>query len=316
MQQRKEIYILRANRKGEWYEIIAPIEWQQFTINQIFKDHWQIPKKLTHDFRMHRRIKINNQPISWDTKIQAGDRIQLHIFYEVNDSVIPDYADIQILYEDDHLIIVNKPSGMDTHPNELGQTGTLANAVSYHFLSNGISATAKHVHRLDRNTTGAVLFAKHPLVGVMLDKMLTERNIKRTYLAVVHGILTKKQGCIDAPIGRDRHHPTKRRVSKNGQDAITHYKVISNNRNENTSLLHLQLDTGRTHQIRVHLSHLNHPLIGDVLYGGKKSKAARQALHAAKISLHHPFTNELIECYAPFLDEPPIFPDDVTNYLP
>jgi 23S rRNA pseudouridine1911/1915/1917 synthase len=159
-----------------------------------------------------------------------------------------------------------------------------------------------------------VLFAKHSFVGAILDKMLEERKIRRTYVAITDGLIAKKKGTINAAIGRDRHHPTKRRVSPTGQSAITHYKVLDTFPNKNRTLIQCQLDTGRTHQIRVHLSNSGHPITGDILYGGKPD-FSRLALHAARLEFIHPFTKENIICFAPFLDRPAIFPDEALDFL-
>ncbi|MGA9225314.1 MAG: RluA family pseudouridine synthase, partial [Mesobacillus sp.] len=135
---------------------------------------------------------------------------------------------------------------------------------------------------------------------------LEDRQIKRTYLALADGIIRQNKGTINQPIGRDRHHPTKRRVSETGQKAITHFKVLERFKQKDLTLLQCSLDTGRTHQIRVHFSHLGHPLAGDSLYEGS-TDFNRQALHAVKLELFHPFTQEKIICHAPFIDQPPIF---------
>ena len=172
---------------------------------------------------------------------------------------------------------------------------------------NGIKTKIRHIHRLDKDTTGVILFAKNALAGALLDRLLENRIIKRTYLALVQGRVKEKKGRIVQPIGRDRHHPTRRIVSSTGQDAITYFEVIKYYSKENLTLIKLELDTGRTHQIRVHMSFMGHPLIGDKLYGGSEARIFRPALHAVKITFVHPITNEAITCIAPFTDNPPIF---------
>jgi 23S rRNA pseudouridine1911/1915/1917 synthase len=299
---------MKLFRKGEWLELWIPHKWNGYTIEYILKDVWGGPNKQIHQLRMENGVMINGEPANWQKKLSSDDKIQIKFFSDQEFGVIPSYYDINILYEDDHLLVVNKPKGIDTHPNEPNETDTLANAVAFYLQSKGESRKIFHIQRLDRNTTGAILFAKHPFIGAILDRMLEERKIKRTYLALTDGILKKKHGTIDSPIGRDRHHPTKRRVSKTGQKAVTHYKLIKILQKQKISLIQCDLDTGRTHQIRVHLSSIGHPISGDTLYGGKPI-FPRQALHAGKLMFIHPLTAENIVCYAPFLDRPPIFPD-------
>lgn len=298
--------MIQSNKKGDWFEIILPAEWEKFTLESLFKDFWQAPKKLVHTYRMEKKVRINGKSPDWTLPLVKGERLQLNLFVEEEMTVVPDYHNVEIIFEDDHLIVFNKPAGMDTHPNEPEQKGTLANAAAFHMQANGEPGRPRHVHRLDRDTTGAVLFAKNALIGAILDKMLEDRHIKRTYLALADGILRQNKGTIDKPIGRDRHHPTRRRVSETGQKAITHFKVLDRFKQKDLTLLQCSLDTGRTHQIRVHFSHLGHPLAGDSLYEGS-TEFNRQALHAVKLELVHPFTQEKIICHAPFIDQPPIF---------
>ncbi|WP_453990780.1 RluA family pseudouridine synthase [Bacillus nitroreducens] len=298
-----------TRKYGEWLEVSVPSSWEGKTIEDVLKNHWVVPKQMLHQLRMEKGTKLNGEFSPWNTPLKVNDRFQIHLFREEEFGVLPEFVpDLHILYEDDHLLIANKPSGMDTHPNEENQLGTLSNAIAYYFQANGLFTKVRHIHRLDRDTTGAVIFAKHKLAAAILDRKLEKREIKRTYIALVHGIIKQKKGTIDAAIGRDRHHPTRRRVSPNGQKAVTKFNVLRTFPNKSLSLVELELLTGRTHQIRVHLSHLGYPLVGDTLYGGKPV-APRQALHAARIQLFHPFTNERISCEAPLIDPPPVLRD-------
>lgn len=299
---------MKTDRKGEWFIVTIPENWQGETLDDLFRKRWNGPKKQIHQIRMDKAILLNGENPNWHAPLNLGDRLQIKFFKQEAFGVTPFYIDVSVLYEDDHLLVVNKPADMDTHPNSPAQVNTLANAVAFYLQSKGEDRKVLHIHRLDRDTTGAVLFAKHSFVGALLDKMLEERKIKRTYLAMVDGIIMKKKGTIDKPIGNDRHHPTRKRVSPTGQTAITHFKVLDTFPKMNQSLVQCHLDTGRTHQIRVHLSSVHHPITGDVLYGGT-STYMRQALHAAKLEFIHPFTGKMIICYAPFLDNPPIFPE-------
>lgn len=291
-----------TNKKGEWLEIIAPNEWVDSTIEAILKDILQIPKGLLHQFRMNQSVLINHKPIPWHKKLCKGDKVMIHLFIKEPFGVVPEYGELSILFEDEHLLIANKQAGIETHPNKKEQQGTLANFVAQHFLMNETECKVRHIHRLDKGTSGAIIFAKHPLIASQLDRMLERREIKRTYIALVEGIIQQKNGFINEPIGKDRHHPTRRRVSNNGQSALTYFKVIDVHQKLNVSMVMLQLQTGRTHQIRVHMSHMGFPIVGDTLYGGKDHLLKRPALHAAHISFIHPITKEEIKCFAPNKD--------------
>ncbi|WP_066316581.1 RluA family pseudouridine synthase [Bacillus sp. FJAT-29814] len=299
--------MLHTSRMGEWFQVIVPNHWQGKTIESLFRDLWEVPKKLTHTYRMEKKVRIDGEAANWGTPLAAGAKLQLRLFEAEETHITPHFQELEILFEDDHVLVLNKPPFINTHPNDPKQeTNTLVNGACFHLLSQGEIRDIRQIHRLDRDTSGAILFAKHAMAGAILDRALVERKIKRTYLALVDGILKQKRGTIQAAIGRDRHHPTRRRVSPTGQAATTHYSVVMEDKQEKLSYVKCWLDTGRTHQIRVHFSHIGHPLLGDTLYGGKPV-VHRQALHAAKLEFTHPFTEEKIVCHAPFKDEPDIF---------
>ncbi|PEP97365.1 RNA pseudouridine synthase [Bacillus wiedmannii] len=291
---------METKKKGEWCEITVPAKWNGISIDSLLKIEWEIPKKLLHQLRMEKGITVNGEQRRWNELLKEGDKLQVHMFMEEEYDVDPEYGELDVVYEDDHVLIVNKPEKMDTHPAEKGGMGTLANLVAFHFQMQGLETKVRHIHRLDKDTTGGVVFAKHRIAGAIMDRLLMERKIKRTYAALVEGKVKGKQGTIDAAIGRDRHHATRRRVSPKGDQAITFYKVEKYFKNQNVTFVTLQLKTGRTHQIRVHMSYHGNPLVGDVLYGGQTQYMSRQALHAMKINFLHPITKEEIEVDVPF----------------
>lgn len=281
--------------------------WSELTIEKLFRELWKAPKKLVHEWRMSKEVTVNGNSVPWSTILNEGDTISIPLLdHAENETVQAADLGISILYEDDVLLIANKPAGMDTHPSQPDEAHSLLNGVAHHLQKTGQTCMIKHIHRLDKDTTGAVLFAKNRLIGSMLDRMLEEREIKRTYLALVEGNIKRDEGEIKEKIGRDRHHATRRRVSPTGQTAVTHYRVLNRDFKKNLTLVSCTLESGRTHQIRVHFSHLNHPLAGDALYGGK-STFPRQALHARKIEFIHPISEEKMIVEAPFIDEPEIF---------
>ncbi|RFU71434.1 RluA family pseudouridine synthase [Peribacillus saganii] len=301
-------------KNGKFLVITTSEGWENLTLESLFKNYWKAPKKLVHEWRMEKAVLVNDTAPSWTVPFEEKSTISIPVFKEEPIEISISNEEIEVLFEDDHLLVVNKPAGMDTHPSHPSDNNTLLNAVAGYIAAKECHYGLKHIHRLDKDTTGAVLFAKHPFAGSLLDRMLEERKIKRTYLALVEGVLTQDNGTINEKIGRDRHHGTRRRVSPSGQQAITHFKVLKRMKDKNLTLIKCSLETGRTHQIRVHLHHIGHPLAGDVLYSGKPV-FPRQALHAAALQLHHPITGEIIKCLAPPLDSPPIFHEDDIKFL-
>lgn len=306
--------LLRTERQGHHLIVQIPPHWNGLTIEHVLQDLWQVPKKIRHEWRMERAILLNNKPVPFHEILKKGDRLSVPVFTGPESNIEPQVMDLSVLFEDDHFLIVNKNAGLATHPNHPDDRNTLLNGVYAYLKEKDPSGSIyiQHVHRLDQDTTGAILFAKHPLAKSMLDRLLAERKVVRTYNAIVTGILEKDAGTIRAKIGRDRHHPTKRRVSKTGKTAITHYRVIGHDRKRKLTLVECRLETGRTHQIRVHFAHMGHPLAGDKLYGGK-SIFPRPALHARTLAFDHPFTGQRVHVKAPYLDQPPIFPDELTR---
>jgi 23S rRNA pseudouridine1911/1915/1917 synthase len=197
---------------------------------------------------------------------------------------------LEILFEDQYLLIVNKPAGMSTIPSREHPTGSLANALIGYYEEIGIRATSHIVTRLDRDTSGIVLIAKHRHVHHLLSKQQKNGNIKRTYEALAEANLVLEEGSIEEPIGRKLDSIIEREVRSDGQYACTHYKVLK--RYKEFTHVELQLKTGRTHQIRVHMSFIGHPLLGDDLYGGNQTLINRQALHCKKIHFSHPFSGQ------------------------
>ncbi|ALC80516.1 MULTISPECIES: RluA family pseudouridine synthase [Bacillus] len=256
-------------------------------------------KKLIQYWIANRKIKQNQSFVSHNAQLNENDSISIDFYENEPFDVVPEYGDLPVLFEDDHLIVINKPAGLATHPNEAGQTGTLANLIAFYFQMNGEERRIRHVHRLDQDTSGAIVFAKHRLALALLDQQMAKKQIKRTYLAIAEGKLKNARGKIDQPIGRDRYHSVRRRVSQTGQSAVTNFIVKGYDEKKDLSLLELQLDTGRTHQIRVHSSFIGHPLAGDTLYGGSERWIKRQALHSESISFIHPITKEELFIHAP-----------------
>jgi 23S rRNA pseudouridine1911/1915/1917 synthase len=244
------------------------------------------------------KILVNGKEVNVRYKLLEGDRLTVNFPPEspsagMNGEDIP----LSILFEDEYLLVVNKPAGMNTIPSREHPTGSLANALIGYYEKQGIQATAHIVTRLDRDTSGIVLIAKHRHVHHLLSKRQRYGLVKRTYEAFAGGLITHDSGTIDAPIGRKLDSIIEREVRPDGQYACTNYRVIR--RHRDFTHVELELATGRTHQIRVHMSYLGHPLLGDDLYGGDISMLQRQALHCKKIHFIHPFSQQEMTYSAP-----------------
>ncbi|WP_391117232.1 RluA family pseudouridine synthase [Psychrobacillus sp. L3] len=262
------------------------------TIDIILQQKWKLGKKLIHDLRMQKAVSdVNGELLQWKAPLQKGDILVFTWEGDASNYLSSDQIPLYVAYEDEYLLIASKPRGAATHPNEVGQNHTFMNTV-HHYLSSKGQAYGEHVHRIDEGTKGLIVVAKNPIVKGMLDRMLENKEIVRTYEAIVEGQVKNNNGTIRAAIGVDRHHATRKRVSPSGQLAITHYEVVG--RNPDFTKVHAILETGRTHQIRVHFAHLGHPIVGDDLYGAKKSPTKTYELHAFKVQFAHPITGELI----------------------
>ena len=292
-----------TSHKNQIY-IKVTLDSETISLQHFLKDTFPIPKTLLHELRTEKKVVVNEQQPNWTSLLALGDTIKVDLTKQEKITPAPSPMKLDILFEDEHLLIVNKPVGIETHPGSVDTTNSLSNGVAYYFQQNGIHSKVRHIHRLDKETSGAILFAKHALSGAILDKALEERKIKRTYIALVEGSLHKLSGKINQPIGKDRHHATRRRVSPKGQKAVTNFKVIKKLPNANCTLVQLTLETGKTHQIRVHMSHIGHPLVGDQLYGAKTELShSGQALHAWKLDVPHPFFEEKISVTASISQE-------------
>lgn len=279
---------LTGHRAAEWYVLKLPEALRDVSVKEL-AGILPLP------------AKIADKLLRDDGIVKQRDRLNLRLFPYEEPEFVAEWTALNILYEDDFALVVNKPAGLGVHPDSRGGTGTLANQVAAYYLGTGQGCRVRHIHRLDKDTTGAVLYAKNEFAHAVFDQEMREKKIERIYAAVVEGIVAQDQGTIDRPIGRDRHHPKRRRVSRTGAHAVTHYEVIERYRDH--TLLRLRLETGRTHQIRVHLSSLGHPLAGDTLYGGRQIRIARQALHGEQLLFTHPWTGERLTVTAPLPED-------------
>lgn len=249
-------------------------------------------------------VRVNDVPQKANYRLKAEDVILVEIPDAVATPILPENIPLDILYEDDDLLIVNKPKGMVVHPSAGHYSGTLVNAIMYHCRDSlsGINGEIRPgiVHRIDMDTTGSLIVCKNDESHVFIAEQIKEHSVNRRYRGIVCGVVKEEEGIIDAPIGR---HPVERKKmavnEKNGKHAITHYKVLE--RFARYTYMEFKLETGRTHQIRVHMASIGHPLLGDPLYSSGKSpyKLQGQTLHAMTIGFVHPKTREYMEISAP-----------------
>lgn len=250
-------------------------------------------------------IKVNGESSRVRMPVQDGDHVSITLpKEEPNPYLLASDKELDILYEDDHFLIINKPTGAAAVPSPLYANDTMANRVKgYCERQNYFHQTIHVVNRLDRDTSGVMLFAKHTLAHAHLDALLKTNALYREYVVFVDGVVHDAHGTIDAPIGRESDSIIKRAVIEDGKPSLTEYWVKE--RFTQATSLKVQLHTGRTHQIRVHFSHINHPLIGETLYKGSSEdvKIDRQALHCGKVTFKHPFTQENMIIEAPLPDD-------------
>ena len=247
-------------------------------------------------------ILVNGNKVKDSYKVKENDNIEITELIEETD-ILPENIPLDIYYEDDDLIVVNKPSGMVVHPAPGNRAGTLVNALLYHTKNLSTINTLIRpgiVHRIDADTSGLLLVAKNDRAHNILADAIAKKEVVREYIALVEGIIKEDTATIDAPIGRDKNNRKKMAVtSENSKDAITHIRVLD--RFKDSTLIRCKLETGRTHQIRVHLNYIGHPVVNDPVYGYKKliDKDFGQMLHAEKLGFVHPRTKEYMEFTAP-----------------
>ncbi len=254
--------------------------------------------------KLNEEIFVNNSLVKANYKVVFGDEIRLSIAEPAKPDILPEKMDLDIVYEDEDLLLINKPKGMVVHPAPGHYSGTLVNGIMEHCRDqlSGINGVLRPgiVHRIDRDTTGLLFVCKNDLAHNAIAAQLASHSVSRSYRAIVHGVISEEEGVIDAPVGRHPKDRKKMAVNyQNGKNAVTHYRVLR--RFSKYTYLECRLETGRTHQIRVHMASIGHPLLGDAVYGPKKPPYAvsGQTLHAMTLGFVHPRTGEYMEFSAP-----------------
>jgi len=287
--------------------VVAPEE-AGVRIDRYLSDQCQdISRSYLQKLLKEQSVLVEEKPVKSNYKVNAGDRISLTLPEIREPEIMPEEIPLDIVYEDKDIILINKPKGMVVHPAAGHYSGTLVNGLMSHCRSelSGINGVMRPgiVHRIDMDTTGVLIVCKNDMAHNSISEQLKEHSITRRYAAIVHGVIKDDEGTINAPIGR---HPIDRKKmsinEKNGREAVTHYRVLE--RFRQFTYIECQLETGRTHQIRVHMASIGHPLLGDSVYGPAKCpfRLTGQTLHAGVLGIIHPRTGEYMEFTAPLPD--------------
>ncbi len=281
-----------------------PAEFNNSTADGFLKSIGFSRQNIVNLKKMPQNLLINGIFSHMNSVLHTGDVLSVNISEnEVSEKIPPVNLPLNIIYEDEDIIVVNKPAGMPTHPSLNNYENSLANALAYYYQTKNLAFVFRCTNRLDKDTSGLTVVAKHMVASSILSSQIKGESFQREYLAICQGIFENKEGTVCAPIGRLSDSIIERCIDyTNGESAITHYKVISqyedNSAKDSRSLVSLVLETGRTHQIRVHMKHIGHPLLGDYLYNSSSNATVhikRQALHSHKLSFIHPITNEKME---------------------
>lgn len=259
------------------------------TVKGILIDNLKFSRRLSKKLELSGMIFLNEKVTKLNKSVFKGDVLSVE-FKAEEDEYNAVNIPIEIIYEDADMLIVNKPPYIVVHPTKSHQDNTIANGVAYYFKENGIKKKVRFVNRLDMNTSGIVIIAKNPYIHNELSNQMKSNMVEKYYYAIVEGLLKDDKGTISEPIGRLNAEDIIRIVNPAGKECITHYEVEK--RLKDKTLVKLKLETGRTHQIRVHMKHIGHPVLGDTLYGSESKEIGRQALHCYEMIFVHPMTGE------------------------
>lgn len=281
---------------------IKPSE-EGLRIEQFLRGNGYSRQNLVELKKMNESVLLNDIWVHLNDTLHTDDLLTIHIQEnESSEKIPPIEHPLDIVYEDEDIIVINKPAGMPIHPSQNNYYNSLANALAYYYQQQGNEFIFRCTNRLDRDTSGLTVIAKHMLSSNILSAAVRRHDIHREYLAIVRGNVTPASGTIDAPLSRKEGSIIERMVDfEHGEHAITHYKVVDYKNGH--SLVSLHLETGRTHQIRIHMKHIGFPLVGDYLYNPDMEYITRQALHSHRLKFTHPITGEPMEFVAPLPED-------------
>lgn len=269
-------------------------------LKELIKTQFQISDRLFLKLKKNNKIYLNNSNTCLWKPLEIDDLVEIFIDFKEDNSNIPSIKmNLDIIYEDDAFLIVNKPAGIPVHPSMQHYSDSLSSGVKYYFDTLSLHKKIRPVNRIDRNTSGIVIFAKNEYIQEYLVREMKNKEFHKEYIAICNGLLNEKQGTINLPISRKEGSIIERCVDEKGAPSITHYLVLNESVDEDYSVVQCTLETGRTHQIRVHMLAIDHPLLGDTLYGKESNLISRQALHSHKVSFIHPITKERVTYIAP-----------------
>ena len=280
-------------------------------IKEVLRDYFCISDRLLTKLKKSNQIYLNDVSTYVHHPISLNDIISVDLdFEEESENITPKEMDLHIIFEDDALLIINKDPNMPVHPSILHFEDSLSNGVRFYFDKIGLKRKIRPVNRLDKDTSGIVIFAKNEYVQESLVRQMKNNTFKKEYLAILTEYLDKSFGTIEAPISRKENSIIEREINQNGEKAITHFELIKTfeKYKEKLSLVRFVLETGRTHQIRLHSKFIGHSILGDSLYGSPSKLISRQSLHAYKVSFMHPITKEFLKLEVPL-------PDDMANLI-
>lgn len=266
-------------------------------VKEVLKAEFSMSDRLLLKLKKLDKIYLNGNVTSVNHPVLENDLIECYLDYEEdNSNIVPTEMPLNIIYEDEAYIVVNKPAGIPVHPSMNHYTDSLSNEIAFYFNQIGLKKKIRPVNRLDKDTSGIVIFAKNEYIQECLVRQMKSKEFIKKYIAVVNGNLDNLEGTINAPIARKEGSIIERCVSETGDIAITHYKVLK--RKTDFDIVECILETGRTHQIRVHFAYLGHSLLSDTLYGTSSSLINRQALHAYKVEFTHPLSKKKVKYIA------------------